>query len=271
MKRLFEGLLFWIVVFMMFGSVFSAEEKEVFRPLIGIPAPLAEKSISVDAAYVNAIVAAGGLPILIPQSENSKAFLKVMDLIDGLLLIGGEDLNPELYAERPSLRLETVNKNRDQFEWSILKGAVERKLPLLAICRGHQLITVFFGGTLYQDIPSEFEKPISHRTLNAKPYTCRHEVFFEPDCRLEKIYGVKTMTVNSQHHQSVKKIPSDFKPVAKTSDGGIEALESDRYPMILSIQWHPEQLLQEGDSLSGRIFAAFIDLARKKHSPGKNR
>lgn len=270
-KRSIFILTFLILGLLVPELALSAGEQKNFHPLIGIPAPLDKESIAVNAAYVNAVIAAGGIPILIPQSENREAFANVMNLIDGLLLTGGEDLDPKLYNTPPSIRLETVNKDRDQFEWAILKMAVERKLPVLGICRGHQLITIYFGGLLYQDLPSEFDKPVCHRINASQPYTCQHEVTLEPGCSLEKIYGVKTITVNSQHHQAVKKLPPDFKSAAKSSDGGIEALHSDRFPMILSVQWHPEQLLQKGDSSSLRLFNAFIDLARKWHSSQNNR
>ncbi len=253
---------FWIILILILGVTVSPAEEKTKRPVIGISAPSVGQEISLDSAYVEAIQQSGGVPLLLPMTESNERVAEMIDLIDGLVLTGGEDLDPALYNEPPHQYLETVHHERDRFDILLLKTAVSRRLPILGICRGHQLINVYFGGSLYQDLRSQKKEAILHRQQNVNQNYPWHDAEIDKNSRLYQIMGTSKIRVNSIHHQAVKIMVNDFKPAARSSDGVIEAIESDKYPMILSVQWHPEKLLKIGDENSKKLFIAFVGNAQ---------
>lgn len=194
------------------------------------------KRYFVPEGYPQAINAAGGLPLLLmPLSKDLIAYY--LDMIDGLLLSGGTDLDPFYYNEEPQ-GVGKISPQRDEIEILLTREAIKRKIPILAICRGLQVLAVAAGGTINQDI-SCMENVLKHSQLAPRWYGT-HNVEIEEGTLLHKITHRKRIRVNSFHHQAIDKIPPGYIVSAKTVDGIIEGLEIDNRSDILGVQWHPE-------------------------------
>lgn len=212
--------------------------------------------IYLNRFYVDSVERAGGVPFLLPiitSKEMIKAQVKEMD---ALVFSGGQDVDPSFYGEEPSPFLETVFLKRDHYEFAALRAALDLQKPILAICRGMQLINVAFGGTLYQDISYHFPGPtILHHQKNSweKP---SHEVTIVPNTHLYSLVQTPSLPTNSIHHQAIKDLATGFQISARSSDGVIEAVER---PGILCVQWHPEIMAAESPPMQ----ALFDDLVRR--------
>lgn len=231
------------------------------NPLIGITSDYDETngqtSFFVKESYVTAVEDSGGIPLLLCPTKNENSLSRFINLIDGLLISGGGfDIDPKLYGEEPHPKLGKIQPDRTGFEIKLLKSAVEKRMPVLGICGGHQLINVYFGGTLYQDIPSQYSEKINHKqsTPSDIPY---HKIEIHPSTRLSKITEADSGMVNSTHHQSIKKIGNGLKISAVAEDGVIESIEFDGDDFIVGVQWHPERIYNK-DSCSKNIFTEFI-------------
>lgn len=213
--------------------------------LVGISEsyPDGERSlkVAVNANYAEAIAKAGHLPVVLTRFGSDAQFDALVAKLDVLVMTGGEDIAPEKYRECASPRLGKVNVKRDEFDFRLLAAARRRNLPVIGICRGCQLLNVAFGGTLYQDLPSEFPvKDVQHRNTH-------HRITIESASRIAKVVGKTEVLVNSYHHQAVKDLAPGFRIVAKSPEGVVEAIECDTYPAI-GVQFHPEKMLcAEGD------------------------
>ena len=209
-------------------------------------------SVNVQAYYSEALVQAGNVPVIIPRTDDTNALKAVVSRLDVLLLPGGEDVNPARYGAERSPALGRVNIERDAFEFAILDAAKSRRLPVFGICRGVQMINVYFGGTLWQDLPSEFVPPAGATKLHTGafpwPYEGAatnppaHTVSAVAGSRLAAIVGTEPLQVNSHHHQAVKDVAPGFRISAYAPDGVPEAIESDDYPAA-GVQFHPETLV----------------------------
>jgi gamma-glutamyl-gamma-aminobutyrate hydrolase PuuD len=204
--------------------------------------------VQVGRAYVTAVESAGFVPLVLPMTENEDTIRKFVEKIDILLLTGGEDVEPRKYGEKNSPKLGKVNLSRDSFEWKLLASARDVRLPIFGICRGEQMLNVFFGGTLYQDIPSEFPRvqsspEVVHRVKDCKPI---HKVVVKKDSRLGAVVGADELTVNTYHHQCVKDLAPGFIASAVSPDGVVEAIESADYPAA-GVQFHPEKVISNAD------------------------
>ena len=223
------------------------------RPLlVGISesCPQGDKSpkVAVGADYADAVSRCGHIPVVIPRYGTDAQFDALVSRLDVLVMSGGEDIEPSRYGANPSPGLGKVNIRRDDFDFRLLAAARRRNLPVLGICRGCQLLNVAFGGTLWQDIPSEFPvKGSQHRNV-------RHTMSVDPDSRFARVTGVTNVTVNSSHHQSVKELAPGFRITGRAHDGVVEVIECDSYPAI-GVQFHPERLLDDGD---GAVFTLFF-------------
>ncbi len=221
------------------------------RPMvIGIAetCPAASETVSVGVNYALAVSESGNIPFVIPRFGDDAQLGAALDRVDVLFLAGGEDVDPARYSAKPSPALGPLNKTRDDFEFRLIALARERRLPLFGVCRGLQAINVAFGGTLWQDIPTEHPSRSNHRKVE-------HKIAIEPGSRLAKALKRKTMTVNSTHHQSVKDPAPGFRIAARAPDGVVEAIESDDYPAV-AVQFHPERMRKgNGKSVLARIFA----------------
>lgn len=216
--------------------------------------------------YVNAILDAGGLPLMMPNvgPELAPSYLA---RVDGLLLSGGLDVDPIKYGERPHPKLGLLDQVRDDWELELVRGAHGAGMPIFAICRGVQVLNVAFGGSLIQDIPSEVDNPVKHEQQSVRQDTTSHQISIVPDTRLSEIAGgLPRIRVNSFHHQAVKDVAEGFVVTANTEDGVIEALEDPKHPYCVGVQWHPERVLH--DDFTRSLFRNFVDAARQAASAG---
>ena len=219
--------------------------------------------VSVQRTYIAALEKCGYAPVVLPFAESAVVATSALDKVDILLLTGGEDVAPARYRKECSPRLGEVNLRRDDFEWKLLEAAKKRRMPVFGICRGEQVLNVFFGGTLVQDIPSEHkapkgvEKAVHRAAKGAAP--ARHMVTVVPDTRLAAIVGRDPLEVNSFHHQAVETLAPGFVASAIASDGVIEAIESIAYPAA-GVQFHPEKMLATGGFDTARVTEIFARL-----------
>ena len=192
--------------------------------------------VSILPTYADAFARAGNTPLVLPAETNREVVARMLASVDVLLLCGGEDVDPSRYKTKPSPRLGEVNLRRDAWEWLLLDEAVKRRLPVIGICRGCQLINVYFGGTLWQDLPSERPGEVVHRGKGA-----HHDIQIVAGSRLARSLGLNSSRVNTIHHQAVRDLAPGFRAVAFAPDGVVEAIESDTLPVV-GVQFHPEKL-----------------------------
>ncbi len=212
------------------------------KPLIGINLDLQDGlpyKYSIRFDYVDAIQQAGGVPILLPhlQGDDLSALLKKLQ---GILLIGGDDYSPALYGEKPHHTLEPIHPLREKFDLELAKQVLySKKMPVLGICGGSQLMNIVLGGSLIQDIPSNV--PGSKITHSSSGKNNTHLVYLEDESKLAEIYNQTTLHVPTSHHQSVKKLGIGIKAAAHAEDGIIEAIELTEHSFAIGVQWHPER------------------------------
>lgn len=232
-------------------------------PLIGISGSMndAEKQVFLVRAYMQALLQAGGVPVMLSPDMKDSALTACLDHLDGLLLAGGGDIIPARFGEEPIPELGETTPVRDDFELTLLPMAMERQMPVLGICRGVQVMNVALGGTLYQDLPAQYHSDpiplLPHK--QEKPYECpTHAIQVNPVSLLYRLIGQETVQVNSMHHQSAKAIAPSLRITASATDGVVEALEHPDLPFFLGVQWHPERLT---DTASQQLFKGFISAA----------
>lgn len=232
------------------------------HPIIGIPCYAAERADTSrplygnNQSYVQAVLRAGGAPLLIPPAETS-VYAAIAERLDGLLLSGGGDVDPRTYGEEPLPACGAPEIERDGAEMFFTRWALERRVPLLGICRGIQILNVVRGGSLYQDIPSQYDKPLRHNCAGEQRNYIAHAIQIDPDSQFAAIVGQTTAGVNSFHHQAVKALGDGVRVVATAEDGIVEAAEMPDYPFVITVQWHPEAM-DDDDPITTRLFAAFV-------------
>ena len=209
------------------------------QPVIGITGNYDDLTCKLGQGYYKSVVAAGGVPVIIPPVADTDTIVNTLSRIDGLILSGGGDFNPLWTGEEPSTKLGGINKERDLPELLITRLAYNRQIPMLGICRGIQTLAIALGGEVAQDIS---DKATVKHSQNADRSEATHTVIIESDSKLAQIYNDERIAVNSFHHQAVKAAGEKFRVVAKATDGIIEAIESIEFKSILGVQWHPECL-----------------------------
>lgn len=212
----------------------------------------------VPVDYVEAVLEAGGLPMPLALHDvdlYEGAVAEQLAHCDGLLLTGGVDISPAAYGEQPHPDLNATTPDRDAHELALLAEAKRRGIPVLAICRGIQLVNVAYGGTLYQDIPAQVPHAIQHAQRSAR-HLPSHDVTVADWSRLYGLVGER-IAVTSFHHQAVKELGGNLDVVATAPDGIIEAVEATDHPWLLAVQWHPE-MSHGADGPSRAIFEAFV-------------
>lgn len=234
------------------------------RPIIGITLDSEEPGgyskfpwYAVRKNYAEAVARAGGLPVFLPHhAGDASAYL---DAIDGLVVTGGAfDVDPALFGDAARHATVKLKEQRTAFELAIVKGALERDLPLLGICGGQQLLNVALGGTLIQHIPDEVPNALAHEQPNPRNER-GHDVAITPGTRLSLIVGAREMPVNSAHHQAVKGVGPGIVIDAVAPDGVIEGIEDQSRRFCIGVQWHPEFAVNPGDE---RLFGALIEASR---------
>ena len=216
----------------------------------------------VNNDYIRSVTEAGGIPVILPFQDDDEAVSQAMEYVDGLILSGGHDVYPLQYGEEPMQGNGTVWPERDHFDFLLLKIAEKRKIPIMAICRGHQVVNVYHGGTLYQDLTYDAHCYIKH-SQNQDPATPTHTVFIEANSRLAHIVGSAEMVTNSHHHQTVKTVGKGLHVAARTKDGTIEALEGTEYPYLITYQFHPEMMSVNNDTAK-KLFCDFVNATEKR-------
>jgi putative glutamine amidotransferase len=211
--------------------------------------------------YVQSVKRAGGEPLLLRNFDDPAT---VLGKVDGLLLTGGLDVDPALYGEEPHATTDTAPE-RDRFEIPLSRKAVEKDVPVFAICRGVQVLNVAAGGTLVQDIPSTVESTLDH-SIDIPKNHLAHAVRVTPDSRLASSLGpsapLESCGVNSRHHQSVGRVAPEFVVTATSADGVVEAIERPASTFCVGVQWHPENFWRTGEFAP--LFQAFVAAAARR-------
>jgi len=226
------------------------------KPVIGITANIDSTSHSIQNTYIQAVISGGGIPLVIPTGVESDV-KQITTLLDGLLISGGGDMNPQLFNEEPIPQLGNVTPERDTIELALVRHMLSVDKPILGICRGHQVLNVAFGGTLYQDIHSQSASTLLQHEQKAKREHQSHAVHIEKGTLLESIATSEKIMVNSFHHQALKDIPSPLIVSGRAADGIVEAIESPDHHFVIGVQWHPEALMQCTDQVSKNLFEAY--------------
>ena len=227
------------------------------KPIIGITSNIDSTTHSLQNTYIQAVIAVDGVPLLVPTGLECDV-QQISTLLDGLIVSGGGDMNPQLFNEEPVPELGNVTPERDTIELELVRHMLTLDKPILGICRGHQVLNVAFGGSLYQDINSQSASPILQHDQKAKREHQSHAVHIEKGTILASITDSKKIMVNSFHHQALKDIPSPLIVSGKASDGIIESIESPQHSFVVGVQWHPEALMGKDDQVSMRLFSAYI-------------
>lgn len=239
------------------------------KPIIGISSSVivdnsgsfaGYKRAYVNKDYVDAVIRAGGVPLIIPFSTDKEVIISQAQLIDGLILSGGHDISPYNYGQEPSQKIGETFPERDTYEIILLEESKKRNIPILGICRGFQLINVAAGGTLYQDLSLIPGNILKHNQVS-NPTLKTHKVEIKENSFISSIFGKETM-VNSFHHQVINKVANDFIVVAKASDGVVEAIEHKTYKFLVAVQWHPEMLAVNCEK-ARELFSKFVEEAKK--------
>jgi putative glutamine amidotransferase len=197
--------------------------------------------VTLNTAYVRALESAGLVPLAVPTMLAPERAGAALTAVRGLVLTGGEDVAPDRYGATPHPHLGEVDPGRDAAELALIAAARARRVPILAICRGIQIVNVALGGTLYQDLDSERPGPVPH-----SDETARHAVRVEAGSLLERTLGTRSASVNSRHHQAIRDLAPGLKAVAWADDGVIEAAEpaDTTAPWMVAVQWHPEDMTE---------------------------
>ncbi len=229
------------------------------RPLIGLNSRYESSAqypvrdhIRVFAPYYRALLAAGALPVVIPTSDERSVRAEYLDRLDGFVFTGGLDVPPRAYGQAKHPQTQECDPKRFASDSLLAELALEREIPVLAICMGVQLINVVYGGTLVQHIESD----VRHEAKDLGSDSS-HAIVIEEESLLHRILGSREVEVNSAHHQAVGKVAPGLRVVARASDGIVEAVEMTDRAFFLGVQWHPERIFERPEQL--RLFAAFVD------------
>ena len=234
------------------------------KPLIGITTNhstnlYGQPTVMLMQSYVNAVMQAGGVPVLIPSMIAEDGWDTVYARLDGILFSGGGDLSLDFSPGDPHPRIDDVDPARDLIEFKMVRAAVSDGKPFLGICRGCQTLNVALGGSLYTHLRDQLPNALDHDYPGNQRTILVHEVQLEEGTRLAEIYGEPIIKVNSLHHQGLKNIAPSLRITAHASDGLVEAVELPDHPFGLAVQWHPEWLTDQ--QTTRNLFRKFIEAA----------
>lgn len=222
--------------------------------------PSSTGSFYLNRSYVEAIQRAGGIPVPLLYLEDQDLDV-LLDSLDGLCLTGGKDIDPSHFGEEPHPTAERISPARTRSEIHLAQQAVERDIPMLGICLGHQTINVALGGDMYQDLPSQFPGTMPHKNTEADRGVKTHEIRLLPGTRLREILGSDRLQVNSVHHQAVRRVADGLVVSAEAPDGVVEGLERPGSSFLVCVQWHPEDLSHREEQR--RLLETFVEACRE--------
>jgi len=238
------------------------------KPIIGINSgmfaggPGELPALGCRSAYVDAVIAAGGVPVVLPPVPDQAAIQQHADLCDGYIFVGGPDINPARYGQEVHPMVGLAPERRENYDFALIRAVLDRRKPFLGVCMGCQEVNVVLGGTLIQDIASETDSTVPHYLKQAPHYT-RQEVVVEPGTKMaEMVGGAGKLLANTAHHQAVgEPAPGIVISSRCESDGIVESFELADYPFGLAVQWHPEMLHDEEPHLN--LFRGLVAAARE--------
>ncbi len=224
------------------------------KPIIGILCDINKEEGKEDrplyfvkSNYISAIKEAGGIPLIITPLKDENDLTKTLNLIDGLLIPGGDDIDPKYFKEEPHPSLELIDQEIVEFQMGFFNKALNKGMPVFGICAGLQIINIACGGNIYQDIPAQYSNPIKHKRNENEKKDSIHNVRIEKNTKLYNILKKGEVSVNSTHHQALKDVAEGFMVTARSDDGIIEAIESRKHRFVIGVQWHPEDLYKENN------------------------
>ncbi len=234
------------------------------KPIIGIttnwrPEDALSGEVNLNDGYARSVIAAGGVPVLIPPQADTDA---LAEHLDGLLIPGGADIDPRHYGESPHPKTEIISEARFNEEWALLRAFEARRKPILGICYGCQLLNVWRGGTLYQHLPDLPNVQLPHQRANREEPYPRHLVTLAPHSKLFATIRHAQFEVVSSHHQAIRVLGRGLVATAYSPDGVIEAIEDPEMPFFIGVQWHPER--DPDASATRALFEAFVQACRAR-------
>lgn len=234
------------------------------NPIIGVTASKERGSgftyQKVNDCNLKALIEAGAVPVILPVTGEDELIHRYLEIVDGIYFSGGGDIDPLIFGENPIKEIKEIDYDRDEFEIKLFKKAVIKKIPMLGICRGAQIMNVAAGGTLYQDIYAQKEASLGHSPKYAYGGYGHHKVKIMNHSKLYDIFQSEEIVVNSYHHQAVREVAEGFKITAISEDGIIEGIESENLPFAVGIQWHPEIMYKRHPEFL-KIFKVFVKAA----------
>lgn len=244
------------------------------RPLIGLTTyrKMADQSPAIEIiglmpSYIESIVAAGGLPVLIPLGLGEAELTEILTRVDGVLLPGGGDIEPSVYGGSWHETMYNIDPDRDRVELFVAQQAVQMRKPIFAICRGHQVLNVALGGTLWEDVEIFMPQAMPHSQFGRFPRNyIAHVVTAVPDSHIARAMGKTEINVNSLHHQGVRELAPELRATAVAPDGLIEGAEVPGHPFAVSVQWHPENLIHDDPAMLS-LFKGLVEAAVMNAQP----
>jgi putative glutamine amidotransferase len=235
------------------------------KPIIGITTNQStnvhgQPTVMLMQTYINAVIQAGGVPVLIPSLISEDGWDAAYSRLDGILFSGGGDISLDYFRGDPHPRIDAVDLERDAVELKMVQAAASDGKPFLGICRGCQMVNVALGGTLYTHIPDQLPNALDHDYPGNKRTVLVHDVKIEEGTRVAEIYGEPIISVNSLHHQGLKDIAPSLRVAGHAPDGLVEAIELRDHPFGLAVQWHPEWLTDQESTRN--LFRKFVEAAR---------
>lgn len=233
------------------------------KPIVGI-SPLYDEEkhgLWMRPGYLDVLYACGAIPLVLPFDSDAVDVEQILGICDGLLLTGGPDVDPGLYGEEPIEQCGPIQMIRDELEYRLLDKALEGDMPILGVCRGSQILNVYLGGTLYQDLSAQLTESINHAMEPPFEVPC-HKVVLEEGEPLHVLLGVEDIPVNSIHHQAIKRVAPELVPLARSKDGVIEGVWMPGKRFVWGVQWHPEWIW-DVDHRQQQIVQAFVDACKR--------